>query len=576
MNSFYSIVYNRFSELQISQLDSTRFAFPAEGGTPFLRTGELLSDCVVGIPEIKLVRKTISYGPFSFEDNDFGQISAVKLIMASISLLASKAIFRWLYRKEIKAWVSEKPKSLRARYAANIFLDLLARQRIRATQGDAFYNDVIATADCLSSVLMDRTLPDFPHLSQNAFASLVLGVPVRLPNAVMELAAKFEVCLTNLSSITPSLARSLPERLMRDISTKMDSKITKWEEIARQCEAMYDVAARIPGKWHNLYLPYSNLLDRKAGDSISIFQGGLVSEADFRQASSAWRGLKTGDDSVWQDIYFEFIREIKFREKIMDSMVKATRDLNFSDVLFPACDYVSFSKMHAELSPDIRRITDRVRMVKNSFDENTFQETGSVDLQLAIQSIASQSRRTDIFNRDEELMKEETWSILVDSSKSLGGSEGELRAISICLAETAHGILGTSPWGMFAFSDELFCIKHYAERYDNLIKARIGGLKMSGLSHIPDAIRACANLARPHSKDHNFMILISDGLPSGYPGIEAEFSASVKELRSRGIDLIGMGIGSQSIKKTIRNARIVERPTDIAKQFMDVYMSLSS
>ncbi|HJS81302.1 MAG TPA: hypothetical protein VJ742_00540, partial [Nitrososphaera sp.] len=141
---------------------------------------------------------------------------------------------------------------------------------------------------------------------------------------------------------------------------------------------------------------------------------------------------------------------------------------------------------------------------------------------------------------------------------------------------TAHAILGTSPWGMFAFSDELACIKHYAEGYDNLIKARIGGLRMSGLSHIPDAIRACANLAKPHSKDHNFMILISDGLPSGYSHIEQEFAAAVKELRSAGIDLIAMGIGSASIKKTVRNARVVEKPADIAKQFMDIYMSLSS
>ncbi|HJS83254.1 MAG TPA: hypothetical protein VJ742_10520, partial [Nitrososphaera sp.] len=131
-------------------------------------------------------------------------------------------------------------------------------------------------------------------------------------------------------------------------------------------------------------------------------------------------------------------------------------------------------------------------------------------------------------------------------------------------------------WGMFAFSDELACIKDFTERYDNLIKARIGGLKMGGLSHIPDAIRACSNLVKPYSKDHNFMILVSDGLPSGYSGIEEEFSESVKELRRGGIDLIAMCLGSESIKKTVRNARIVEKPTDIAKEFMEVYMSLSS
>jgi nitric oxide reductase activation protein len=232
--------------------------------------------------------------------------------------------------------------------------------------------------------------------------------------------------------------------------------------------------------------------------------------------------------------------------------------------------------MHSELSPDIRKITERVRMVKNAFDENTFQEVGNIDLQVAIQAIASESNRSDIFTRDEELLKEETWTILIDSSKSLSGSSTELRAISICLAETAHSILGSSPWGMFAFSDELTCVKDFAERYDNLTKARIGGMHMGGLSYIPDAIRACANLVRPHSRDRNFMILVSDGLPSGYPKIEDQFGMSVRELRRNGISLIAMGVGSGSIKKTVRNARIVEKPTDIAKEFMEVYMSMSS
>jgi hypothetical protein len=58
--------------------------------------------------------------------------------------------------------------------------------------------------------------------------------------------------------------------------------------------------------------------------------------------------------------------------------------------------------------------------------------------------------------------------------------------------------------------------------------------------------------------------------------VEEEFGLSVKELRRNGIDLIAMGVGSGSIKKTIRNARIVEKPTDIAKEFMEVYMSISS
>jgi hypothetical protein len=576
MNSFYSIVYNKFTELQISQFDSTRFAYPADGSAPFLRTGKQISDCVVGIPPISLLRNSISYGPFTFEDNEFGQVSAVKLVIASISLLAAKAIFRWVYQDYIREWITKKPKSQRARHAVNVALDLLARQRIKMIQGDAFYNDVIKTADRLSAALLNRSPGDYPVVAQTAIASFTLGAPVRLVLPVMEIVGDYESCIRNIVTAAPGVAGYITEKLGSDISAKISRKQSRWDELAKQCNTMYSITSEIPGKWHNLYLPYSNLLEKGHPDSIGVFQPGLVTEDDFKQARRLVKGARTADDSMWQETFFELVREIKFREKIKEKLLQATRNLNFSDVLFPNCDYVNFSRMQAELSADIRKISERVRMVKNTFDENTFQELGTIDLQLAIQAIASESRRNDIFTRDEELSKEESWTILIDSSKSLSGPGSELRAVAICLAETAHTILGSSPWGMFAFSDELMCIKDFAEKYDNLIKARIGGLKMSGLSHIPDAIRACSNLVKPYSKERNFMILVSDGLPSGYSRIEEEFSASVKELRRTGIHLIAMGLGSQSIKKTIKNARVVEKPTDIAKEFMEVYMSLSS
>jgi hypothetical protein len=576
LNSFYSIVYNKFTELQISQLDSVRFAYPADGSAPFLRTGKQISDCVVGIPAINLVQNSITYGPFVFEDTEFGQVASVKVIIASISLLAAKAIFRWVYREPIRKWLSGKPKPLRARHAVNVMLDILARQRIRQIQGETFYNDVIRSADALSVALLNRSPSDYPLTAQTAVASFTLGSPVRLPGPVMEVIGGYEPCIKKISTIAPSLVSSIIDHLTHDITTPIEKKQSRWNELDAQCSSMYAITSKIPAKWYNMYLPYSNVLERRSANSTVVFQPGLVTEVDFKRARRSIKGIRASDDSVWQETFFELVREIKFREKIREKLVQATRNLNFSDVLFPHCDYVSFSKMHAELSPDIRKISERVRMVKNAFDENTFQEVGNIDLQLAIQAIASESNRNDIFTRDEELLKEETWTILIDASKSLDASSNELRAIAICLAETAHSILGSSPWAMFAFSDELTCIKDFTERYDNLIKARIGGLGMSGLSHIPDALRACANLVKPHSKDRNFMILVSDGLPSGYAGIEEEFGLSVKELSRNGVSLIAMGLGSGSMKKTIRNARIVEKPTDIAKEFMEVYMSLSS
>jgi len=136
--------------------------------------------------------------------------------------------------------------------------------------------------------------------------------------------------------------------------------------------------------------------------------------------------------------------------------------------------------------------------------------------------------------------------------------------------------MGSNPWGMFAFSDELYCIKDFNEPYDTAVRARIGGLTQNGLSHIPDAIRACRNLIAEHAKDRNYLILVSDGTPSGYSGIEAEFAASIKELGKYGIDLAAIGVAGSSIKKMIRKARIIEEPADIVKEFMEIYYGLSA
>jgi Mg-chelatase subunit ChlD len=191
--------------------------------------------------------------------------------------------------------------------------------------------------------------------------------------------------------------------------------------------------------------------------------------------------------------------------------------------------------------------------------------------------MATKSQRSDVFSRDENLSKDETWTILIDASLSLSGSSKQIRAIAICLAESANQTLGQgNPWAMFAFSDEFYCIKDYNEPYDSSVKSRIGGMTQSGLSYIPDALRAARNLARKHAKDKNFIILVSDGVPSGYPEIDKEFRVSIMELSRSGINLAAIGVGTNTITKTIRTAKVVDEPADLVKGFMDLYADLAS
>src|SRR5687767_5928853 len=104
MNSFYTTLYGKFSDLQVDQTFSARFIYPAVGLLPSIKTGKDISGCAVRIPPIKVNGK-ISYGPFIFEDSEFGQTSAVKLALASTCLMSGKSIFFWLYRDYAEEWL---------------------------------------------------------------------------------------------------------------------------------------------------------------------------------------------------------------------------------------------------------------------------------------------------------------------------------------------------------------------------------------------------------------------------------------------------------------------------------------
>lgn len=574
MASFYSTLYAKFADLQVDRSFSTKFVYPAVGSLPSLKVGKGISDCIVKIPSIRVAKNTISYGPFMLEDSEFGQAAVVKLATASVCLLSAKSLFCWLYRDYIQEWLASKRNTLRASYAINAILDKLARQRVSQVEGEDFYIDIMAAADLLASALLPRSPKNLDVLGETALVSLILNVPVHVPATILKAGQNFVSKLNSLKFDPSKLIDIIRDRISNDNKVEISAPESGWDHIAKLADLLYAAIEKIPGKWHSIYLPYSNAL--VAGSIDSIFRSRLVTEKEFNMISRRFMNKEVmGNDPMWKEIFFELQREEKWKEKTLSKLSRATKDLNFATTGFPISDYVSYHLLYTEIAPQIRKMVDRVRMVKNVLDESAFEESGSIDLQVAIQAVASETARSDIFVKDENLLKNESWTILVDSSLSLGGSSKEVKAVSICLAETAREIMGAVPWGMYAFSDELYCIKDYSEPYGNHVKARIGGLTHGGLSHIPDAIRACRSLIAEHAQDRNYLILVSDGLPSGYPGIEQEFAASVKELGRNGIDLAAISVSGSGIKKIIRKARVVEEPAEIVKEFMEIYYSLS-
>ena len=265
------------------------------------------------------------------------------------------------------------------------------------------------------------------------------------------------------------------------------------------------------------------------------------------------------------------------QQKILEDYKEISGSTRFSGIEFPKEDYTEYLRSKQLLSGPVRRVMEKLRLLKNITGEDFKQESGLVDLQEAIQIVASKSKRTDIFVREEYQAREEAWAIIIDASHSLDFFTGEVRGIALCLAETAKNlILNRAAWGMFAFSDKFYIIKDFTENYSTRVRARIGGLKHGGLTYLPDGLSIVANKMKEHTEQARIILAVSDFYPSGDSEMENELIESAKQIERSGVGLIGVGVRSRAVKNYFRAHCVVETPYDLMKKFTKAFLEYSA
>lgn len=269
------------------------------------------------------------------------------------------------------------------------------------------------------------------------------------------------------------------------------------------------------------------------------------------------------------------------QEKVQFKILKEFKDIGkntqFEGFTFPKEDYAEYQRSRELLGSPIRRILHQLRLLKNIAGEDFKQESGFIDLQEAIQVIASKSRRTDIFVREELQTREDAWSILIDASHSLNMFKGEVRGIALCLAEVARLlILNQNSWGMYAFNNKFYIVKDFTERYNARVRARIGGLNYGGFTYLPDAILLAAHALKGKLEEAKVLVVVSDFFPTGYDNAEEKLKEAVKKVERMGIGLIGIGVNSSAVKRYIRANCTVENPYDLIKKFTRAFIEFSA
>jgi hypothetical protein len=298
-----------------------------------------------------------------------------------------------------------------------------------------------------------------------------------------------------------------------------------------------------------------------------------IIKEDENQSNLMERSL----ESEAQQVFSSLEAKEEAQRKILETYKLIGNNSRFRIFEFPREDFSEYVYGKALLASPIRRVLEKLRLYRNQTGEDYRHEVGLLDMQEAIQVIASKSQRTDVFVRDELQSREDAWAILIDSSHSLEFFTGEVRGIALCLSEVARDLFANqNAWGEFAFNDKFYIIKDFSENYTNRIRARVGGLEYGGMSYISDALLLASDALKRRTEEIKLLVVVSDFFPSGYVDAEERLTQCVKKIEKSGMGAIGIGVRSGAVKNYFRINCVVNNPYELMKKFVEAFFEFSS
>ena len=356
-----------------------------------------------------------------------------------------------------------------------------------------------------------------------------------------------------------------------DSATKIYDALAVYGEASEVPSLLYAESHGTNDLFYEQYIPKEEEINQLLVEALTVLNPEVTNE---EQQRTTLQGLK---ESEAQQAFVAWREYENSKLKILKDYVEIGKGTRFEDFEFPDEDYTEFQRRREILGGPIRRILYRLRLLKNIGGEDFRQESGYVDLQEAIQVIASKSQRTDIFMREELQTREDAWSILIDASYSLNMFKGEVRGIALCLAEVAKMlILDQNSWGMYAFNNKFYVVKDFSEKYDARVRARIGGLTHGGFTYLPDAVLLAAQALTKRLEESRVLVVVSDFFSAGYEGAEEKLKENIKKIERMGVGIIGIGVNSRAVKQYIRASCVVERPYDLMKKFTKAFTEYST
>jgi nitric oxide reductase activation protein len=263
------------------------------------------------------------------------------------------------------------------------------------------------------------------------------------------------------------------------------------------------------------------------------------------------------------------------KDRLQDILHKVRNDilgLNFDDIILPNEDIYQFFKLKEKNKKMIKKIREQIRTVYNNSEDPNTNFYGEIDMELAIQAIASNSENVaEVFTKQEEQRIEETWAILIDNSASLKLRFEQVKDFMICLAEASEELTGPSgSWGLYSYDQKFSILKDHKGKYNQDVRARIGGLKSGGLSYTPDALLLSGRMLAKNPADLKHLFVFTDDFPTGLWNYDQKLSLAIKEVERLGIEVIGIGLSS-NIQKYFTDSCWGTTMRDLVDKFVRIY-----
>ncbi len=268
--------------------------------------------------------------------------------------------------------------------------------------------------------------------------------------------------------------------------------------------------------------------------------------------------------------------QLKRREKIKKRYGGITEDLEFDKIDFAPENIGEYLRLKNATHLFLKKMTAQMKLTPNTLDEGMTEEMGVLNMQLAIQRVASQNEAVQIFELDDHARVEEEWAIVIDTSSSMRLKFDEMKKFAICLGEAANEVNTKSgKWGFFTFNNNFTIVKDHYEKYDQRSRSRIGGIEVKGLSFIADAVKLCCRILARENVERKYIFLITDGKAVGVLDADQKMIEAVQAAKKKGITVVAIGM-PQGISKVFSLCMPYEGLKKTVAKFLNAYTSIAS